>query len=118
MSNSLPEWQIPPDLRSQIDANNDSAWDCDDWFPIILTVSSDTQYGGQDIDLAWQIEYETTGCTGYEFCDHVVAAVKSSAADLLPLLNCGDTESTACVIWVETEDACRRLLEIVWPMAD
>jgi len=114
----LPEWQIPSDLRSLIDADDDSMWNCDDWSPIILTVSGDTQHDGRNINLAWQIEYETTGCTGYEFCERVIAAVESAAADLFPLLNCGDTESAACVIWVETEDACRRLLQIVWPMTD
>ena len=112
----LPEWNIPPDLRALVDADNDSAWNCDDWSPIVLSVSRNTQHDERDINLAWQIEYETTGCTGYEFCDRVMVAVKASDPSLAALLNCGDTESAACVIWVETEDACRRLLEIVWPM--
>ena len=110
----MPEWNIPPDLRALVDA--DSTLDCDDWSPILLTVSGNTQFDGRDIDLAWQIEYETVGCTGYEFCYRVMAAVQTADAELVPLLNCGDTESVACVIWMEAEDACRRLLEIVWPM--
>ncbi|WP_143549321.1 hypothetical protein [Rhodopirellula bahusiensis] len=112
----MPEWNIPTDMRALIDADEDSMWDCDDWDPITLTVCGDTQYEGRDIDLSWQIVYETTGITGYEFCDRVKAAVASVDAELVPLLNCGDTETAACVIWVETEHACRRLLEIVWPM--
>ncbi|MEP2074028.1 hypothetical protein [Rhodopirellula bahusiensis] len=112
----MPEWNIPSDLQTLIDADDDSTWDCDDWSPIALTVSGDAQHDGREIELAWQIEYETIGCTGYEFCDRVMAAVETGDPDLASLLNCGDTESAACVIWVETEDACRRLLEIVWPM--
>lgn len=112
----MPKWNIPTDLRALIEADDDFMWESDDWSPILLTVSGDTQHDERDIDLAWQIEYETVGCTGYEFCDRVMAAVEAADAELVSLLNCGDTESAACVIWVETEDACRRLIEIVWPM--
>ena len=112
----MPEWKIPTDLRALLDADDDSIWHCDEWSPLLLTVSGDTRYGGRDLNIVWQIEYETVGCTGYEFCDRVMAAVQNTDAALVPLLNCGNTEAAACVISVETDDACRRLIEIVWPM--
>ena len=112
----MPDWRVPTDLRSLIADDKDATWDCDDWLPITLSVVGGTQHDGRNIDLAWQIEYEPTGCTGYDFCDRVVAAADSADPELVPLLNCGDTESAACVIWVETDNACKRLLAIVWPM--
>lgn len=118
MSTPMPQWQIPPNLQSLIDADDDRTWSTEDWSPIELTVMSGTLYEGRDIELSWQLEYEPDDCDGYEFLDRVLAAVNDAAPEIADDLHCDDTEDAAFVIWAESESTCKRLLEIVWSLVD
>ena len=37
-------------------------------------------------------------------------------SDLADELHHGDTETSACVIWVESEATCRQVVELIWTM--
>lgn len=52
----------------------------------------------------------------YAWSDLIREAVKSKAPEYLPELHSDDTEAAACVIWMESEAACRALIEIVWEL--
>jgi hypothetical protein len=92
---------------------------------------SDTSYQGRDIPLAWQIEFDP-------YDDRLAAAnEKMEAAGIEPDGDGwseviqkefgrrhpklarefhSDSESSTCVIWVESEKACRKLIEVVWSL--
>jgi hypothetical protein len=56
-----PKWNIPENLQALIDADGsdgDGLWEDDSWDPIQLTVMAGTSYGGRDIPLSWQIEFQ------------------------------------------------------------
>lgn len=114
----MPQWQIPSNLQSLIDDDDDLTWDTDDWSPIELTVMGGTSFEGRDIALSWQLEYEPDNGDGYEFLDRVLAAVNDAAPDIADDLHCDDTEDATFVIWVESESTCKQLLDIVWSLVD
>lgn len=116
MATPLPDWRIPSDLKALMQTDEDLAWCSDQWSPIQLSVIGGTSYDGRDIDQSWQIEYEPDGCGGYEMLDRVLAAVDEHDPDIRPDLHCNDTEDAALVIWTESEDICRRLMVLVWPI--
>ena len=75
-----------------------------------------TSYDGRDIDQSWQIEYEPDECDGYEMLNRILEAVDERDPEIRRELHCDDTEDAAVVIWVESEDTCRRLMALVWPV--
>lgn len=36
--------------------------------------------------------------------------------DIAKELQFGDTEESTCVVWVESEDACRQLIQMTWTL--
>ena len=99
-----------------MESDEDLTWESDRWSPIQLSVIGGTSYNGRDIDQSWQIEYEADGCDGYEMLDRILTAVDENAPDIRPDLHCDDTEDAAVVIWTESEETCRRLMALVWPV--
>lgn len=118
MAASLPAWQIPSDLVSLMVADEDLTWESDHWSPVQLSVIGGTSYNGRGIAQSWQIEYEPEDCDGYDFLDRVLAAVAERAPEIQNELHCDDTEDAAVVVWAESEDVCRRLMTIIWPLID
>ena len=118
MTHSLPEWQIPSDLASLIEDDEDLTWESDHWLPIQLSVIGGTSYQARDIEQSWQIEYEPEDCDGYDLLDRIRSAVAVGDPEIQSQLRCDDTEDAAVVIWVECEELCRRLMAIVWPLVE
>jgi hypothetical protein len=132
MKRDRPEWRIPADLPELIAADDDLTWETDDWAPIQLSVMAGTTYGERDIPLAWQIEFEPVGRAfksgnaklkamdvepdGYGWSSLIAAAMEKHHPEIADDLHHGDTEASACVIWVESEETCRRLVEVVWSL--
>lgn len=116
MTASLPEWEIPSDLAALLEADEDLTWESDRWAPIQLSVIGGTSYDGRDIDQAWQIEYEPEDGDGYEMLERILTAVDQHAPDIRPALHSEDTEEAAVVIWTESEETCRRLMALAWPI--
>ena len=109
-----PEWRIPLDLQTLIDANEHLTWETDDWSPIGLTVMGGISHKGRDIHQFWQIEYEPVGCDGYDMSARIAHAVEERAPDIFQELNYDNTEQATLVISVESETTCKRLMNIVW----
>jgi hypothetical protein len=120
------------DLPAVIEADEDLTWESSVWAPIQLTVMGGTEYRGREIPLAWQIEFDPTGPEfdvpneklrrmgvepdGYGWSNLIDQVVKKYHSDMGNALHFGDTEEAACVIWVEAEDTCRRLVDIAWTL--
>ncbi len=106
-------------------------WESERFDPILLTVMSGTSHRGRKISLAWQIEFEP------EDRQFAPASTKIAASGIQPdgdgwaevIGNRftkkharfagefhSDSESSTCVMWVESEDSCKKLIELVWSL--
>ena len=110
-----PDWKIPADLQRYLNAH-DGIWEDDRWDPILLTVMQGTSYEGRDIPVAWQIELEPPdGRDGDAWAETIRDEYMLQHAKQIDELHF-DSESSTCVIWVDSEEACRRLLDVAWPL--
>jgi hypothetical protein len=107
-------------------------WSDDQWAPILLTVMKDTSYGGRDIPLAWQIEFQPHGKKfeaanqiieklgvdpdGYGWANALNSVIAENHPEITDELHFGDTETATCVVWVESEDTCRLLMTVAWSL--
>jgi hypothetical protein len=130
MQTTKPDWVIPQDIVDIVTINE--MWEDDRWSPILLTVIGGTKYKGRDIPLAWQIEFEPSDPffdaanrkiealgvepDGYGWVSVINSVVGNYHPELINELQFGDTEEETCVVWVESEGACRRLMNIVWSL--
>jgi hypothetical protein len=126
----LPKWRIPKNLRERL-ADADGTWEVERYDPILLTVSDDVSYRGRKIPLMWQLEFdpfderlesagerlESRGVEpdGDAWSSVIQKRFKKRFPKLAGELH-DDSESSACVLWVESESACKTLLELVWWM--
>lgn len=123
-----PTWKIPDDVEQLLE-NGDGYWEDERWYPFLLSASSDTEYEGVVIPVAWQLEFdpyveelaeanELLKELGYvpdgdgwgEFILEGIGRADPKLAKKLHL----DCESSTCVIWVESEDNFRKLVESTW----
>jgi len=129
---AMPDWMIPEDLQQLVEADKDGIWEDTRWEPVLLTVMSGTSYGGRDIPLAWQIEFEPDGelfvsrnakltelglePDGYGWATLIKSVFMKYHPEVADELQFGDTESATCIVWVETEATCRLLMQVVWSL--
>lgn len=127
-----PQWSIPGDLQERLDADDGGMWEDDRWAPILLTVMKGTSYGGRDIPLAWQIEFqpddeafaaanrkiESLGVEpdGYGWANVLNSVIAKHHPELVDQMHFGDTETDACVVWVESEENCKVLIHVAWSL--
>jgi hypothetical protein len=135
MNAKTPEWNIPKNLQELIDADSpdgDGMWEDGSWDPILLTVMAGTSYGGRDIPLSWQIEFqpgderlETANKRledlelepdGYGWAKLIEDVFAKEHPELADELHFGDTEAATCVVWVESESTCKTLIEVAWSL--
>jgi hypothetical protein len=130
MAKAMPTWNIPKNLS--VILAEEGEWEDERWSPITLSVIGGTTYHGRAITQSWQIAFSP----GDEFFDELNERLADAGGDsdgyawlaqvqqhlgkadpgLLSRLHTGDTESDACVIWVENESDGRALVEAVWTM--
>jgi hypothetical protein len=111
-----PTWNIPTDLRQQLEADEDGVWEDDQWAPILLTAMAGTSYEGRDIPIMWQIEFEPPDDRdGDEWAEFVAEAFSKRYPENVSELR-SDSEADTCVLWVESEDTCKQLIETAWPL--
>lgn len=126
---AMPEWRIPENLDKLIHAG-DGIWEDDRWAPLLLTVMTGTTHGDREIPKSWQIEFqpdddafEATNSKleglglepdGYGWSSLIQATIEQHLPHLVEALHFDDTEETTCVVWTESEDACRQLVEVTW----
>jgi hypothetical protein len=93
---------------------------------------SDTELDGRAIPIAWQIEFDPSDDEfesanarleeleiepdGYGWGSYICKTIASQNAGLAERLHMDDCETGTCVIWVESEDDCRALLETTWDL--
>ena len=127
----IPKWKLPKDITKAL-ADGDGAWEDDRWSPILLTAMSGTELNGREIPLAWQIEFdpsedeleaansklEEMGIEpdGYGWGEHICKAIAKANPELAKRLHTSDCESDTCVIWVESDEDCRVLIETAWSL--
>jgi hypothetical protein len=135
MNAKMPEWNIPKNLQELINADSpdgDGMWEDDSWDPILLTIMAGTSYDGRDIPLSWQIEFEPDDerleiankqivalelePDGYGWARLIEAAFAKDHPGLVDELHFGDTDASACVVWVESERTCKTLMEVAWSL--
>jgi hypothetical protein len=107
-------------------------WEGTGWEPVLLTVMGGTSYGGRDIPLAWQIEFQPDGESfiapnakivalelepdGYGWATLIQSVFTKYHPEVADELQFGDTESATCVVWVESESTCKLLMQVVWSL--
>lgn len=127
---SLPAWKIPKNIQKRVD-DEDGMWEDERFDPILLTVMSGVEYEGRDIPLSWQIEFdpfddrletaneklETSGIEpdGDGWAEVIEKKFTKRYPKLAGELH-SDSESSTCVLWVESEDACKKLIGLVWSL--
>ena len=127
---TAPIWEIPANLDTLLDADKGGMWEDDRWAPITLTVMKGTSYARRDIPLAWQIEFEPFSPTfevgnkkitalgldadGYGWASLINSVIKKYHPEIADELQFGDTDESACVVWVESEASCIQLMQVAW----
>lgn len=130
MQIAKPDWSIPKNIAEIV--ADDEMWEDDRWSPLLLTVIGGTSYKGRDIPLSWQIEFEPSDETfdsanekiealgvepdGYGWANVIASVVAKYHPELTDELQFGDTEEEACVVWVESEDTCKTLMNVIWSL--
>ncbi len=126
-----PTWKVPKNIAKVLE-DNEGIWEDKRWSPLLLTAMSGTELNGREIPVAWQIEFdpfdvqfETANATleekdiepdGYGWGEHVRKAIRKQKASLAKRLHLDDCETDTCVIWVESDEDCRVLLETTWKL--
>jgi hypothetical protein len=127
----MPSWKPPKDIAQALD-EGDGSWEDERWSPILVTAMAGTEFEGREIPVAWQIEFDPfdddleeasvrlaeqdLDPDGYGWGEHIHISIAKADPQLAQRLHTGDCESSTCVIWVETEDDCRKLLETTWKL--
>lgn len=127
----MPLWKVPKNIQSKI-ARNEGYWEDDRWAPIQLTAMTDTEFEGREIPIAWQIEFDPSDDEfeavneqleeleiepdGYGWGNHIQKTIQQRNPTLAKRLHLTDCETDTCVIWVESAEDCRIIMETVWNM--
>jgi hypothetical protein len=127
----IPRWKPPQDIAKAL-ADGDGFWEDERWWPILLTAMSGTEHQGREIPVAWQIEFdpseddfeaanamlEELGVEpdGYGWGKYIQKTIQKGNPALAKRLYITDCETDTCVIWVESEEDCRVLLEATYKL--
>ena len=128
----MPTWKPPKNIAKALE-DDDGSWEDERWSPILLTAMSGTEFNGREIPVAWQIEFDPSEDEfeaanakleemeiepdGYGWGDYFQKAIGKSNPELAKRLHMTDCETDTCVIWVESAEDCRALLETTWKLA-
>jgi hypothetical protein len=126
-----PTWSIPENLAELVAADPEEMWEDNRWSPFLLTVMGGTSYAGRDIPLAWEVEFEPGDEAfevanerlerlgiepdGYGWSQVVRDAIQRHHPEIVDELHF-DEELATRVVWVESESACRRLMNVLWSL--
>jgi hypothetical protein len=127
----MPSWKAPTNLAKALE-DGDGFWEDERWSPILLTATSGTEFNGRAIPIAWQIEFdpseddleaanaklEEIGIEpeGYGWGEYIRKSIRKIDPALAKRLQLTDCETGTCVIWVESDEDCRTLLEATWKL--
>jgi hypothetical protein len=125
----MPHWKPPEDLAKALEEGAGS-WEDGRWSPLLVTALSGTEFNGREIPVAWQIEFDPSAeefeaanaglegkgidPDGYGWGEHIRKALRDANPALAKRLHLTDCEADTCVIWLESEEDCRAVLEAAW----
>ncbi len=128
----MPQWKSPKNIAKAL-VDGDGSWEDERWAPILVTAMSGTAYQGRAIPVAWQIEFGPSDAEfeaanakfeerdiepdGYGWGEYIRKAIRKTDPALAKRLHLTDCETGTCVVWVESEEDCRALLEATWKLA-
>jgi hypothetical protein len=126
-----PTWELPQNIAKALD-DGDGFWEDERWSPIQLTAKSGTEYEGREVPIAWQIEFDPSEDDfeaanakleemeiepdGYGWGEYIQKAIGKANPALAKRLHTADCEIDMCVIWVESAEDCRALIEATWKL--
>ena len=112
--------------------DGDGFWEDDRWLPFGLSATSGSEFDGRIIPIAWEIEFnpwdeefEAANIKlaergiepdGYGWGEYIRDTIQKADPALGERLHIEDCETSTCAIWVESEDDCRKLLEMTWKL--
>ena len=127
----MPAWRLPKNIAKALE-DGDGFWEDERWSPILLTAMSGTELNGREIPIAWQIEFDPSEDEfeeanarleglgiepdGYGWGEYIRKAMRKSNPGLAKRVHLTDCETDTCVIWVESDDDCRMVLEATWKL--
>jgi hypothetical protein len=127
----MPTWKPPKNIAKALE-DGDGYWEDERWSPILVTAMSETEYNGRAIPIVWEIEFEPFGddfeaanaklekmgieADGYGWGEYIQKTIRKANPALAGRLNTTDCETATCVIWVESDQDCRALLEATWKL--
>lgn len=120
----MPAWDIPDNLDELLE-DEEGMWEDDRWEPILLTVMTGTVYQGRKIPYSCQIEFEPEDerleaqeiePDGYHWGRVIHERISETHPALADQLHLEDCEAATCVVWVESEETCRLLMEATWKL--
>jgi hypothetical protein len=127
----MPSWKPPKNIVEALE-DGDGFWEDERWSPLHLTAMSGTEFEGREIPVAWQIEFEPSEDEfeaanakleemeiepdGYGWGEYIQKTMRKVSPALAKKLHTTDCETDTCVIWVESEEDCRALLEATWKL--
>ena len=122
-----PPWTLPPDLATIV--AEDGEWEDPSWDPLLLTVVGQTRFEDRLIPVAWQLSFwpgdaffQRRGAPpgalpgegeGLAWSRWLRAALAARAPHLGRRLH-DESEAATCVLWVESEEDGRALMEAAW----
>jgi hypothetical protein len=93
---------------------------------------SGTEFKGREIPIAWQIEFDPSEDEfeaadakleeseiepdGYGWGEYIQKTIRKVNPALAKRLHLMDCETDTCVIWVESDEDCREILEATWKL--
>lgn len=127
----MPTWNPPKDIAEALE-EGDGFWEDESWAPIRVTAMSGTEFEGRDIPVAWQMEFDPSDeefeasnarledldiePDGYGWGNAIAKSIRKTDSTLAKRLHLTDCETDTCVIWVESEQDFRVLLETTWKL--
>ena len=126
----MPAWRIPKKIEKRVEQEG-GMWEDERFSPILLTVMSGNSFNGRGIPLTWQIEFEPFDDCFAAVNEKITASgiepdgdgwsevIENEFVRRHPKMKKefhSDSESSTCVIWVESEAACQKLIEVVWSL--
>jgi hypothetical protein len=125
----MPSWISPKNIAKELD-DGAGFWEDERWSPIQLIAQSGTVYNGRVVPIAWQIEFDPSDDEfewsndklkamgiepdGYGWGEYIQTTVVNANPELANRCNIADCETDSCVIWVESPEDCRKIIEIIW----
>jgi catechol 2,3-dioxygenase-like lactoylglutathione lyase family enzyme len=127
----MPNWKLPRNITKALE-DGDGFWEDERWSPILLIAMSGTVLDGREIPVAWQIEFDPSeedfeaanakleemgiDSDGYGWGEYIRKTIRKGNPALAKRLHLTDCETATCVIWVESDEDCRLLLEATWQL--